>query len=75
MHKITIIPHTRALGYTMQLAEKCAADEEDFNRITTYTGGRAAEELVLVPLPRGNVLNRHKTGRAMVYSGRAKTLI
>jgi len=50
VHKITIIPRTSgALGYTMQLAENenvLLTKEEAFNRIATYTGGRAAEELV-----------------------------
>jgi cell division protease FtsH len=50
VHKITIIPRTSgALGYTMQLSEGenvLMTKEEAFNKIATYTGGRAAEELI-----------------------------
>lgn len=50
VHKITIVPRTSgALGYTMQIAEDesvLMTKEEAFNKIATYTGGRAAEELV-----------------------------
>ncbi len=50
VHKITIIPRTSgALGYTMQIAEDekvLMTREEAFNKIATYTGGRAAEELI-----------------------------
>lgn len=50
VHKITIIPRTSgALGYTMQISEGenvLMTKEEAFNKITTYTGGRAAEELI-----------------------------
>lgn len=50
VHKITIIPWTSdALGYTMQIKEGervLMSKEEAFNQIATYTGGRAAEELV-----------------------------
>ncbi len=50
VHKITIIPRTSgALGYTMQIAEDekvLLTREEALNRIATYTGGRAAEELI-----------------------------
>ena len=50
VHKITIIPRTSgALGYTMQVDnnEQVLLSKEDlFNRIVTYTGGRAAEELI-----------------------------
>ncbi|MBQ6842768.1 MAG: ATP-dependent zinc metalloprotease FtsH [Firmicutes bacterium] len=48
--KITIIPRTSgALGYTMQVDEGeryLLSKEELLDRIATYTGGRAAEELV-----------------------------
>ena len=48
--KITIIPRTSgALGYTMQVPEEdtnLLSKEEAFNKIATYTGGRAAEELI-----------------------------
>ncbi|MDD4752942.1 MAG: ATP-dependent zinc metalloprotease FtsH [Desulfitobacteriaceae bacterium] len=50
VHKITIIPRTSgALGYTMQVSEEenvLMTKGEAFNRIATFTGGRAAEELV-----------------------------
>jgi len=50
VHKITIIPRTSgALGYTMQVAQEenvLMTKEEAFNKIATYTGGRAAEELI-----------------------------
>lgn len=50
VHKITIVPRTSgALGYTMQIAQEenvLMTKEEAFNKITTYTGGRAAEELI-----------------------------
>ncbi|HWQ76789.1 MAG TPA: ATP-dependent zinc metalloprotease FtsH [Syntrophomonas sp.] len=50
VHKITIVPRTSgALGYTMQVDEderKLMSKEEAFNKIVTFTGGRAAEELV-----------------------------
>ncbi len=48
--KITIVPRTSgALGYTMQVPEEetnLLTREEAFNKIVTYTGGRAAEELI-----------------------------
>lgn len=48
--KITIIPRTSgALGYTMQVDEGehyLMSREELLNKVTTLTGGRAAEELV-----------------------------
>jgi cell division protease FtsH len=50
VQKITIIPRTSgALGYTMQVEEGnkyLMTREELLNKIATYTGGRAAEELV-----------------------------
>jgi cell division protease FtsH len=50
VHKITIIPRTSgALGYTMQVEEEervLMTKEEAFNKIVTFTGGRAAEELI-----------------------------
>ena len=49
VQKITIIPRTSgALGYTLQVdeGEKFLMNKEElFNKITTFTGGRAAEEL------------------------------
>lgn len=48
--KITIIPRTSgALGYTLQVPEEetnLLGKEEAFNKIATFTGGRAAEELI-----------------------------
>ena len=50
VHKITIIPRTSgALGYTMQVDEQehyLMTKEELENKIATFTGGRAAEELI-----------------------------
>lgn len=49
VQKITIIPRTSgALGYTLQVdeGEKFLMNKEEiFNKITTFTGGRVAEEL------------------------------
>jgi len=49
VQKITIIPRTSgALGYTLQVDEgekHLMSKEEIFNKITTFTGGRAAEAL------------------------------
>ncbi|MDO5038027.1 MAG: ATP-dependent zinc metalloprotease FtsH [Tissierellia bacterium] len=48
--KITIVPRTSgALGFTMQVDEEerfLLSKEEAFNKIVTFTGGRAAEELI-----------------------------
>ena len=48
--KITIVPRTSgALGYTLQVPEEetnLLSREEAFNKIATFTGGRAAEELI-----------------------------
>ena len=50
VHKITIVPRTSgALGYTMQVDEqerRLMSREEALAKISTLTGGRAAEELV-----------------------------
>ena len=50
MTKITIVPRTSgALGYTLQVPEEetnLLSREEAFNKIATFTGGRAAEELI-----------------------------
>ena len=50
VQKITIVPRTSgALGYTMQVEEGnhyLMSKEEMENKIATYTGGRAAEEIV-----------------------------
>ncbi len=51
VQKITIVPRTSgALGYTMQVDEGnkyLMTREEIENKITTYTGGRAAEEIAI----------------------------
>ena len=50
VQKITIVPRTSgALGYTMQVDEGnhvLMSKEEIENKIATFTGGRAAEEVV-----------------------------
>ena len=50
VQKITIIPRTSgALGYTMQVDEGnhyLMSKEEIENKIATFTGGRAAEEVI-----------------------------
>lgn len=73
VHKITIIPRTSgALGYTMQLDEEekvLMSKEEAFNKIVTYTGGRAAEELVFATATSGaanDIEQATKIARAMV---------
>lgn len=57
VHKITIIPRTSgALGYTMQVdadEHYLMSKEEIFNKITTITGGRAAEEIVFDQITTG----------------------
>lgn len=73
VHKITIIPRTSgALGYTMQVDnnEQVLLSKEDlFNRILTYTGGRAAEELICNTVTTGasnDIEQATKLARAMV---------
>jgi cell division protease FtsH len=73
VHKITIIPRTSgALGYTMQVAEEetfLLSKEEAFNKIATYTGGRAAEEVVFNTFTTGasnDIEQATKLARAMV---------
>lgn len=55
--KITIIPRTSgALGYTMQVDEgehNLMSREELLNKVTTLTGGRAAEELIFGSITTG----------------------
>ena len=57
VQKITIIPRTSgALGYTMQVdaGEKyLMSKEEALNKIATFTGGRAAEELIFHSITTG----------------------
>lgn len=73
VHKITIIPRTSgALGYTMQVSEGesvLMTKEEAFNKITTFTGGRAAEELIFNTYTSGasnDIEQATKLARAMV---------
>lgn len=73
VHKITIIPRTSgALGYTMQISENenvLMTKEEALNKIATYTGGRAAEELVFGTYTSGaanDIEQATKIARAMV---------
>lgn len=57
VQKITIIPRTSgALGYTMQVDQGnhyLMSKEEIENKIATYTGGRAAEELIFHSITTG----------------------
>ena len=81
VHKITIIPRTSgALGYTMQVAENermLMSREEALNKIATFTGGRAAEELVFGTYTSGasnDIEQATKIARAMVTRlGMSKT--
>lgn len=73
VHKITIIPRTSgALGYTMQVAEEetvLMTKEEAFNKITTITGGRAAEETIFGTVTSGaanDIEQATRIARAMV---------
>ncbi|VIF58148.1 cell division protease FtsH1 [Clostridioides difficile] len=73
VHKITIIPRTSgALGYTMQVAEDesvLMSKEEAIDKITTFTGGRAAEEVIFNTCTSGASNDKKKAtkiARAMV---------
>ena len=73
VHKITIIPRTSgALGYTMQVDEQehyLMTKEELENKITTFTGGRAAEELIFHSITTGasnDIEQATKIARAMI---------
>jgi cell division protease FtsH len=73
VHKITIIPRTSgALGYTMQVEEGervLMNKEEAFNKIATFTGGRAAEELIFGTFTTGasnDIEQATKIARSMV---------
>lgn len=73
VHKITIIPRTSgALGYTMQVEEEerlLMTREEAFEKIVTFTGGRAAEELIFGSFTTGasnDIEQATKIARAMV---------
>jgi len=73
VHKITIIPRTSgALGYTMQIdeGERNLYSKEDLeNRIATFTGGRAAEEVIFNRITTGasnDIEQATKIARAMI---------
>jgi ATP-dependent metallopeptidase hflB len=73
VQKITIIPRTSgALGYTMQVEEGdkyLMTKREIENKIATFTGGRAAEELVFGEITTGasnDIEQATKLARAMI---------
>ena len=73
VHKITIIPRTSgALGYTMQVDEQehfLMSKEELENKIATFTGGRAAEELIFHSVTTGasnDIEQATKIARGMI---------
>lgn len=73
VHKITIIPRTSgALGYTMQVDEEekvLMSKEQILDKITTYMGGRAAEELIFDRITSGaanDIEQATKLARAMI---------
>jgi cell division protease FtsH len=73
VHKITIIPRTSgALGYTMQVDEKetvLMTKEQALDKITTYMGGRAAEEIIFKSITSGasnDIEQATKIARSMV---------
>ena len=80
VQKITIVPRTSgALGYTMQVEEGnhyLMSQEEIENKIATYTGGRAAEEVVFGSVTTGasnDIEQATKLARAMITrSGMSK---
>lgn len=73
VQKITIIPRTSgALGYTMQVDEGdkyLMTKQEIENKIATFTGGRAAEELVFGEITTGasnDIEQATKLARSMI---------
>ena len=74
VQKITIVPRTSgALGYTMQVEEEgnhyLMTKEELMNKICTYTGGRAAEEIAVGSITTGasnDIEQATKLARAMI---------
>ncbi|MEI3413321.1 MAG: ATP-dependent zinc metalloprotease FtsH [Blautia sp.] len=73
VHKITIIPRTSgALGYTMQVDGQehfLMSKEELENKIATFTGGRAAEELIFHSITTGasnDIEQATKIARGMI---------
>ena len=75
VQKITIVPRTSgALGYTMQVEEGnhyLMSKAEIENKIATFTGGRAAEEVVFGSVTTGasnDIEQATKLARAMITS-------
>ena len=75
VQKITIIPRTSgALGYTMQVetGDKYLMTKQEIeNKIATFTGGRAAEEVVFGEITTGasnDIEQATKLARAMITS-------
>ena len=73
VQKITIVPRTSgALGYTMQVDtgnHYLMSKEEIKNKIATYTGGRAAEQIVFNSITTGasnDIEEATKLARAMI---------
>lgn len=73
VQKITIVPRTSgALGYTMQVDEGnhyLMSKEEIENKIATYTGGRAAEQLAVGSVSTGaanDIEQATRLARAMI---------
>ena len=73
VQKITIVPRTSgALGYTMQVDESnhvLMSKEEIENKIATFTGGRAAEEVAFGSVTTGasnDIEQATKLARAMI---------
>jgi len=73
VQKITIVPRTSgALGYTMQVDEGnhyLMSKEEIENKIATYTGGRAAEEIAVGSITTGasnDIEQATRLARAMI---------
>lgn len=73
VHKITIIPRTSgALGYTMQVdqgEQVLMSKEQGLDKIATFMGGRAAEELIFQSITSGasnDIEQATKLARAMV---------
>ena len=73
VHKITIVPRTSgALGFTMQVEENenvLMTKEQALSKITTFMGGRAAEELVFDTVTSGAANDSERAtqiARAMV---------
>ena len=73
VQKITIVPRTSGtLGYTMQVEEgnRCLMSKEEIeNKIATFTGGRAAEEVVFGSVTTGasnDIEQAPKLARAMI---------